>query len=479
MNINGRYARLVLLACLALFVLWLGGRDFYSRGEPREVLVAQSMLQSGNWMLGVGYGGAVPSKPPLLHWLMAVFSLPAGELGPLTARLPSALASTCFLMFLFIFLKTRLGARPALYAVFLLMMSAEWFRSSTAARVDMLLTALLSAGLLRLYIWEEKGLKGLAPGATVLFALAMLAKGPVGVVLPGLIFAAYLLWRRVPFGRAALSCLLVFAPAFCIGAVWYLAASQTGGEAFSARVYYENVARFAGSMKDDPHAHSVFYLVASFLAGFLPWTPVGIFLFWRDRELVCSSLARFKSDHQSLWRFCLCVIGLVLAFYAIPPGKRGVYLLPLYPFVCILGGILLEGVASRGRRRLVSVLLSTVFAIELVLNAAVFPLVANRLSSRRFARQIDAMIPPEGRLYSFGNEFYGLSFYLRRTIYELRGIRPRTGDVLFLYTDNLQELRRNALDPDQDLLKLAESDYGVEDRKRRLGMYRVVGSSAR
>ena len=61
-----------------LLIPWLGLKDFSTRGEAREALVAQAMVQSGNWILPSAYNGAIPSKPPLLHWLISLFSTPGG-----------------------------------------------------------------------------------------------------------------------------------------------------------------------------------------------------------------------------------------------------------------------------------------------------------------------------------------------------------------------------------------------------------------
>ena len=65
-------AALVVLAALAILYLpWLGETLFNSKGEPREAIVAVSMLQSGNWILPLNYGDDIPFKPPFLAWLIA------------------------------------------------------------------------------------------------------------------------------------------------------------------------------------------------------------------------------------------------------------------------------------------------------------------------------------------------------------------------------------------------------------------------
>ena len=53
------------IALLSMLVIlpFLGETIFYSKGEPREAIVAFSMLESGNWILPVNYGTDIASRP--------------------------------------------------------------------------------------------------------------------------------------------------------------------------------------------------------------------------------------------------------------------------------------------------------------------------------------------------------------------------------------------------------------------------------
>ena len=58
------------IALLSVLVLvpFLGETIFYSKGEPREAIVAYTMLESGNWILPTNYGVEIAYKPPFLYW---------------------------------------------------------------------------------------------------------------------------------------------------------------------------------------------------------------------------------------------------------------------------------------------------------------------------------------------------------------------------------------------------------------------------
>ncbi|MDD3063744.1 MAG: dolichyl-phosphate-mannose--protein mannosyltransferase, partial [Massilibacteroides sp.] len=83
---------LVVFLCIISILPWIILGDFSTKGEPREAAVAISMLNSGNWILPHVYAQEFAYKPPLAHWLMALFSYPQGYVSEFTSRLPSAIA---------------------------------------------------------------------------------------------------------------------------------------------------------------------------------------------------------------------------------------------------------------------------------------------------------------------------------------------------------------------------------------------------
>lgn len=323
----------------------VSNKPFSTRGEPREALVAQAMLVSGNYVLAEGYGGAVPSKPPFLQWTIVGAAKLLGGLDEFSARLPSAAGAFLFSLVFFVFLVRRAEPGTALASCLLLLTSIEWFRASLACRVDMLLAVFFGLALLSLFAWEERQLKRYPWGALLCLVAATLAKGPVGVVLPLAIFGLHLLFQGYSFKRALLACISLGMPALVLAGVWYVLAFAERGEAFWAKVYYENFARFSSTMDDEPHKHSGAYLLGTLLLGFMPWTLLLLPFVWVMRERVVASLRHPIATLRSapaLVRFSTLVVLLVFGFFLIPSSKRSVYLLPAYPFLCFLSASGLE-----------------------------------------------------------------------------------------------------------------------------------------
>lgn len=147
-------AALTLLAVSALLLLpWLGETFFNSKGEPREAIVAVSMLQSGDYILPVNYGGDIPYKPPFLAWLMSALALllNGGVVTEYISRLPSALAAIAMLWGGYAWVRRSHGERFALMMSLVTLTSVEVLRAAVACRLDMVLTACMVSALYMLY----------------------------------------------------------------------------------------------------------------------------------------------------------------------------------------------------------------------------------------------------------------------------------------------------------------------------------------
>ena len=67
------------VVCVVTLLPFMGLTDFHTKGEPREAIVAYSMIETGNWTLPVNNGGDIAYKPPLFHWCIAALSSIAGK----------------------------------------------------------------------------------------------------------------------------------------------------------------------------------------------------------------------------------------------------------------------------------------------------------------------------------------------------------------------------------------------------------------
>lgn len=339
---------------------FLGNVDFTTKGEPREAVVAMSMLNQHNWILPINNGFDIPYKPPFFQWCIAAFSLVTGHVSEFTSRLPSALSLIIMLCAGALFYAKRKNNTIGLLSAMLALTAFEVHRAGTNCRVDMVLTMFIVCALYALYEWWERGCRRLPWIAVLCMSGATLTKGPVGMVLPCFVMFVFMLftaWQGSKLNGAmawktVYKLFLSAALAAVLPVLWYWAAYRQGGDQFMALVMDENVGRFLGKMKVVTHANPWHYNFLMLIAGWLPWTlPLLLSLFvlpWRKfansftkgestgkvtlKSRIMAAMRKADAVQVFTWLSFL----LILFFYCIPKSKRGVYLLPCYPFMAVL-----------------------------------------------------------------------------------------------------------------------------------------------
>lgn len=336
-----KYAWLLASICILSLFLFLGESLFNTRGEPREAVVALSMLEKGNWILPINNGVDMAYKPPLFHWCIAAISTITGSVSEYTSRMPSALALAMMVMAGFAFYAKRRGTEVAFLMGLITLTNFEVHRAGTNCRVDMLLSALMVIALYQLYKWGENRLKGIPLAGILCLSGAFLTKGPVGMVLPLLVVALFLLIRGMNFWKIFGSFLWVGLASCILPFLWYWAAYQQGGDEFLQLVMEENVLRFLGKMTYRSHENPAYYNVITVVAGYVPYTLlmlIALFsLKWKKPQFAPTGWwKRFKTyirEMDDTRLFSLLSIVVIFVFYCIPKSKRSVYLLPIYPFI--------------------------------------------------------------------------------------------------------------------------------------------------
>ena len=329
---------LIIILAIVMMIPFLGLTDFNTKGEPREAVVAYTMLEHGNWILPINNGGDIPYKPPFFHWCIAFFSLIAGHVNEYTSRLPSAVSLVLMTIGGFVFYAKRKNTQTSLIAAILTLTAFEVHRAGMNCRVDMVNTAFMVGAMYLLYRWWEKGKHQLPWLAILCMSGATLTKGPVGIILPCFVMGVFMLTQRENFWgivwRMALTALLSLVIPFC----WYYAAYLQGGDEFLRLVKEENIDRFTGKMVYESHENPAWYNLLTLITGWLPYTLLLLFslfiLPWKK-----FSKTRFLENAKKatpLQVFTWLAFLLVLFFYCIPKSKRSVYLLPCYPFMAYL-----------------------------------------------------------------------------------------------------------------------------------------------
>jgi 4-amino-4-deoxy-L-arabinose transferase-like glycosyltransferase len=228
-------APLAVVALIAASLLWLASRTtLWDRDEPRFAQATVEMAASGNHLLPTFNGALRPDKPILIYWLML---LPLRLLGPtaLAARFWAPLGIALAALATFLIGRRLFSTAAGLWAMAVLAATPLAVIEGQAATTDAVLLAAIAAAAACFTAGAEGGGQAAWWGLGAALGLAQLAKGPVGLLLPGISIAAYLWLRRraeVPPApgtarRAALAALLGVA-LFC---AWGVPANlASGGE---------------------------------------------------------------------------------------------------------------------------------------------------------------------------------------------------------------------------------------------------------
>ena len=333
----------LLLGTALLFGVGLGRTDLWAPDEPRYGAISEELRSFRH-----GLGGLVllhlndrpyTQKPPLYFWLAAGLGAPFGRVHEAIARLPSAVAG-----FASVLLTVWIGEllfrcrRPAILAAGMLATSFRFAFSARRVQLDVLLTA-FELGAIGLFLHLDARPGGLEQarrfpaaiaGLHACLGAAALVKGPVGW-LPLLVFAVFLAWE----GR--LGAFRAIAPAWAwllsVGpvALWITSAISLAPSGFANMAVLDNL--FGRFFSGTAHVRPFYYYVFQLPLDFLPWSlflPLGLWVLWR-RTRSEASTAGTTQPSRTAARFLFTWIFVPFVFFSLSAGKRGLYLLPIFP----------------------------------------------------------------------------------------------------------------------------------------------------
>ncbi len=340
--VGARARRGLIAAVVLLAIVWFGGlehRGLFQPDEGRYAEISREMLASGDWITPRLNGLKYFEKPPLEYWATAVSFALFGE-DEWTARLWTAVTGF-FGLLLVVFAGNRVGPPGAgSIAGAVLASSCAYFLSSQYLTLDMGLTFFLSAALLSFLLAHEGGplvKRGWMLIAWAAMAGAALTKGLVGIVLPGMVLAVYVLMQRdwrllreLEWGRGL--------PLFSALALpWFITVQLRNPEFFDFFVLHEHFARYMQPGHNRPGPWWYFALVL--LVGMMPWTPA-------LAAVVRRALSSREPSRLNVERLLLAWVGVLLVFFSFSKSKLPAYILPALPALALLLG---RDVARRAR----------------------------------------------------------------------------------------------------------------------------------
>ena len=386
---------LCLLLAVALFALFvrLDGSRLWDRDETRNARCAVEMQQRNDWVVPTFNEELRDAKPVLLYWLIRC-SYTVFGVNEFAARFPSALLGLGTVLATFMIGRRLFSPEVGLLAGIILATNVMFEVASHATTPDASLIFCTTLGLMVFVLTTFKPRSTVAvrtaPSLRIaghyfcptwlaavaiyaVFGVGILAKGPVGLILPTAVIGMFLLILNLPacehagvpqnwlerLKKRAHGSLRCFVPshffktckqmrlltatlvALAVAGPWYyLVGLRTDGAFLQGFFIDEHFGRATSAMEG--HTGGPLYYVVALLIGFFPWsvfaTPMLIGAFCRI-------------GRRDPWRigylFALCWVGVYLALFSLAATKLPSYVTPCYPALALLCSCFLVHLAKR------------------------------------------------------------------------------------------------------------------------------------
>ena len=404
----------ILALSATVMLAGLGSSRLWDDDEPRNAGCAREMLARGDWIVPTFNAELRAHKPALTYWCLMVSYLALGE-SEFSARFPSALAAIGTTFLTYAIGRRLFSARAALWAALILPTTMLFTMAGRIATPDSLLIfcVTLSMAVFVWTAWPEQDCRvgpaaqprpptevdsasrwvgarrgELVPpygfhwrqGAAIYAAmgLAVLAKGPVGLVLPTAILGMFLLvvrwnwesrvgpaaqpprptgtdprswWAGARLGELVPPCSVLVVPVAhffrtawsmrpltalavvaLIAGPWYLAVGyQTDWQFLEEFFVKHNLERATGAMEG--HRGGIWFYPVTLLVGFFPWSIFAVPL-----ALDAWHVLKQRSREQAATILLLCWMGVWLGAFSLARTKLPSYATPCFPAAALLCG---------------------------------------------------------------------------------------------------------------------------------------------
>lgn len=327
-----RFIAILLIISAFLFFFGLGNMALTDPDETFYAQTAKEMLASGDWVTPTIFGQPQFEKPVFYYWMVMLGYLVFG-VGEFAARFPSAIFGIAGVLGVY-FLARKLFSSPlcGFLSGIVTATSAIYVVLARGCVTDMtLMVFILLCFLFFLRGWLGGGSYNYYV-SSVMAALAVLTKGPIGLLIPAAAVFFYVLYTRqwkklwkVPIGW----CIVIF---LAVSAPWYVMATRAHGMAFINEFFgFQNITRFLHP--EHRIGSTPFFYVPIVIAEVFPWSIFLLFGAWdmyRDRG--------FSTGLRSHKAFLLIWFLVVFLFFSVSRTKLVTYIFPIFPVLAIVVG---------------------------------------------------------------------------------------------------------------------------------------------
>ncbi|HEY0262565.1 MAG TPA: glycosyltransferase family 39 protein [Chitinophagales bacterium] len=314
--------------------------------------ISREMLQSNDWTKVYCLGQDYLDKPPLLFWLSA-FSFKLFGISDWSYKLPSILFALLAIYSIYHLAKLMKNEMVAQYSAIIFASCFAINQMTYDVRTDTILCGSVAFASWQIYVWLKNNSWKNAVLSGIGIGLALLAKGPIGAIVPIVFFAFAGFTYKVSlrknkfvfaseakqsprflgdcfgFSNLAMTILILVVAAIlllpmCIGLY-----NQYGIHGLKFFFWYQSFGRITGenTWHNNPDP---FFLSHTTLWAFAPWTILLVYALIKETKFIITHTSKIAFAY---FGFVLSLIALSLSKYQLPH-----YIFVAYPFLAIICG---------------------------------------------------------------------------------------------------------------------------------------------
>lgn len=330
-----------------LYLSFLGARPLANPDEGRYTEIPREMLESGDFTTPRLNGVKYFEKPVLVYWITAA-GIKMFGLNEFGTRFWCAVFAIGGIVMTYLFARSAHGRKTGIWSAITLGTSLLYMGLSQIVLLDMVVSVLISGALFSFLAAShlEKGTRKswLLIGFYIFMALAVLAKGLIGLVIPVAVIGIWIVignrWKEITSYRL-FSGLLVFV---LITTPWHVAVALENPDFLNFYFVHEHFLRYTTQIHS--RVEPWWFFVPVVLGGFFPWV-----IFVPQALTRCFSEGLRSVLQDRTVSFLLVWIGFVVFFFSISQSKLIPYFLPVFPALAVLiGSYLGDSEATRTKK---------------------------------------------------------------------------------------------------------------------------------
>ncbi len=323
-------------------------RDFTPSNELRYLSIADEALAGGNFFAFFNHGAAYADKPPLYLWIVMLCKTLTGGHSVFALTLFSILPAFVIVWLMDRWVMSKASVSDRMAMAMMLLTCVMFLGTAVVIRMDMLMCMFIALALFTFWRMYELRIDGEPDGGDavvykkcswllpVWIFMALFTKGPVGLLVPPVSIAVFLIVKRKWRDIGNYLGLKTWGVIAALCAIWFTCVFFDGGMEYLDNLLFKQT--MGRAVKAFTHSRPFWFYAAAILWCIAPYTfiLVGSLVesVWPSGKNKTEIPA--ESVRSDLEIFFLCIIGSTFVMLSSFSSKLPVYLVPMFPFVVYL-----------------------------------------------------------------------------------------------------------------------------------------------